>query len=98
MDTLVMSFAVWASEPASLNTADVLSWQSTSREGIQAHSERFKDITKEKQQSILADQHRLFVLLQGTSDTSQLDPARRSEVSGLIARIDAAIAIPVMTA
>ena len=49
-------------------------------------------MAKEKQRSILADQDRLFVLLQGASDTSQLDPARRSEVSGLIARIDAAIA------
>lgn len=87
---LAASFHAGAADPV-IRSADVLAQQQAIRADMRARTDRFVDMPRSTQKAILADQERLAALLQGKTDTSQLDPSARDEVVSLIASIDAAI-------
>jgi hypothetical protein len=61
------------------------------RADMQMRSDRYVDMPSSTREAILADQDRLAVLLEGKTDTSQLDPSSLDEAVGLLASIDAAL-------
>jgi len=72
--------------------ADIVAQQKAIRAEVDAQKGRFQDMPSVKRKRIAADQDRLFALLDGKSDMTELDAAQQTEVSALLASIDGAIA------
>ncbi len=72
-------------------SADILARQQTIRADMKAKRERYANLPRDVQTSVLADQEKLGKLLEGTTDTSQLAPTDQAEVRRLMARIEATI-------
>lgn len=87
---LAMAFDAGAAEPA-LRSDDILAQQRGIRADMQTRSDRYVDMPQSTRETILADQDRLAMLLEGKADTSQLDPSSLDEVVSLLASIDAAV-------
>ena len=87
---LVVASDAGAADPI-LRSEDILAQQDEIRAGMQARTDHYVDMPRATQKAILADQQRLAVLLEGKTDTSQLDPSRLDEVVSLLASIDAAV-------
>lgn len=87
---LAMAFDAGAAD-AVMRSEDILAEQHEIRANIDARSGRYVDLPRSTRKAILADQDRLAELLQGKTDTSQLDPSGLDEVVSLLASINAAI-------
>lgn len=72
-------------------TADILAQQQTIRADMKAKRDRYANMPRDAQKSILSDQEKLEKLLEGKADTSQLAAADQAEVRRLTARIEATI-------
>ncbi len=62
------------------------------RANMEAGKEPYATMSRAKKQSILSNQKKLDALLEGITDTSQLDARDRGKVFELVSRIDAGIA------
>ena len=62
------------------------------RANMEAGKEPYATMSRAKKQSILSNQKKLDALLEGITDTSQLDARDRGKVFELVSRIDASIA------
>ena len=76
---------------APTRSADILAQQQTIRADMKAKRERYANLPRDAQKSVLADQEKLEKLLEGITNTSQLAPADQAEVRRLTARIEATI-------
>jgi hypothetical protein len=76
---------------APTRTADIIAQQQTIRADMKAKRDRYANLPREAQNSILADQEKLEGLLLGKTDTSQLASADQAEARRLMARIEATI-------
>ena len=76
---------------APMRSADILAQQQTIRADIKAKRERYANLPRAAQKSVLADQETLEKLLEGKADISQLTPTDQAEVRRLMARIEATI-------
>lgn len=72
-------------------TADILAQQQTIRADMKAKRDRYANMPRDAQKSVLSDQEKLEKLLEGKADTSQLAAADQAEVRRLTARIEATI-------
>jgi hypothetical protein len=79
------------SADAPTRTADILAQQQTIRAGMKAKRDRYANLPRDAQKSVLSDQEKLEKLLEGRTDTSQLATADQAEVRRLMARIEATI-------
>lgn len=79
------------SADAPTRTADILAQQQTIRADMKAKRDRYANMPRDAQKSVLADQVKLENLLEGKADTSQLAAADQAEVRRLTARIEATI-------
>lgn len=87
---LAMAFDTGAAE-AVMRSEDILAQQREIRADIDARTGRYVDMPRSTRKAILADQDRLAELLEGKTDTSQLDPSGLDEVVSLLASINAAV-------
>ena len=87
---LAMAFDTGATDPV-LSSEYILAQQRVIRADMDARTDRYLDMPRSTRKAILADQARLAVLLEGKTDTSQLDPSSLDEVVSLLASIDAAV-------
>jgi len=87
---LAVAFDAGAANPV-LRSDDILAAQREIRADMDARTDRYLDMPQSTRKAILDDQKRLAVLLEGKTDTSQLDPSRLDEVVGLLASINAAV-------
>lgn len=87
---LAMTFDAGAEDPV-LRSDDILAQQREIRADMEARTDRYVDMPRSTRKRSLADQDRLSVLLEGKTDTSQLDPSSRDEVASLLASIDDAV-------
>lgn len=62
------------------------------RANMEAGKEPYATMSRAKKQSILSNQKKLDALLEGITDTTQLDARDRGKVFELVSRIDAGIA------
>ena len=76
---------------APTRSADILAQQQTIRADMKAKRERYANMPRDAQKSVLSDQEKLEKLLEGKTDTSQLVPTDQAEVRRLRARIEATI-------
>lgn len=76
---------------APTRSADILVQQQTIRTDMKAKRERYANMSRDAQKSVLSDQEKLEKLLEGKTDTSQLAPTDQAEVRRLMARIEATI-------
>jgi hypothetical protein len=76
---------------APMRSTDILAQQQKIRADMKAKRDRYENLPREAQKSVLADQEKLERLLQGKTDTSQLASADQAEVRRLMARIEATI-------
>jgi hypothetical protein len=81
--------AVAADAPT--RSADILAQQQTIRADMKAKRDRYANMPRTAQKSVMADQEKLQKLLEGKTETSQLAPADQAEVRRLMARIAATI-------
>lgn len=79
------------SADAPMRTADILAQQQTIRADMKAKRDRYANLPRDAQKSVLADQEKLEKLLEGKADTSQLASIDQAEVRRLMARIEATI-------
>lgn len=79
------------SADAPTRTADILAQQQTIRADMKAKRDRYANLPRDAQKSVLSDQEKLEKLLEGKADTSQLPSADQAEVRRLTARIEATI-------
>jgi predicted exporter len=79
------------SADAPTRTADILAQQQTIRADMKAKRDRYANIPRDAQKSVLSDQEKLEKLLEGKVDTSQLAPPDQAEVRRLMARIEATV-------
>ena len=79
-----------AADPV-LRSEDILAQQHEIRADMDARTDRYVDMPRSTRKTILSDQDRLAVLLEGKADTSQLDPSSLDEVVSLLASIDSAV-------
>lgn len=87
---LIISPAALSAD-APTRTADILSQQQAIRAGMKAKRDRYANMPRDAQKSVLADQEKLEELLEGKADTSQLATVDQAEVRRLTARIEATI-------
>lgn len=76
---------------APTRTADIIAQQQTIRTDMKAKRDRYANMPRDAQKSVLSDQEKLEKLLEGRADTSQLASADQAEVRRLMARIEATI-------
>ncbi|HEX7802676.1 MAG TPA: hypothetical protein VF471_07970 [Pseudoxanthomonas sp.] len=76
---------------APTRTADIIAQQQTIRADMKAKRDRYANMPRDAQKSVLSDQEKLEKLLEGKVDTSQLASADQAEVRRLMARIEATI-------
>ena len=68
-------------------SADILAQQQTIRADMKAKRERYANMPRDAQKSVLSDQEKLEKLLEGKTDTSQLASTDQAEVRRLMSRI-----------
>ena len=76
---------------APTRSADILAQQQTIRADMKAKRERYANMPRDAQKSVLSDQEKLEKLLEGKTDTSQLASTDQAEVRRLMARIEATV-------
>lgn len=88
---LAMAGHAVAGDDVVARSGEILAEQRAIRADMDALKGRYADMPLVKREKIAANQDRLFALLEGTVDTSELDPADRTEAFNLQQAIAAAI-------
>lgn len=70
---------------------EIIAQQKAIRVDVEAEKGRFETMPKVKRKKILADQDKLFGLLDGKTDAAELSEPERTEVKALLASISGAI-------
>jgi hypothetical protein len=70
---------------------EIMVQQQSIREGIQTLSGRYADMPLVKRSAIIAEQDKLFGLLEGEASTNDLDPVKKTEAINALEAIYAAI-------
>lgn len=87
---LALSGLVHANDPV-VRTSEIIAEQQAIRADMEARKGRYADMPSIKREKIAAYQDKMFSLLEGTADTSELSPSRRAEVFNVQEAIFAAI-------
>lgn len=74
-----------------LTTREIKGRQQVIRSDLEAGKVPFAAMTRAQKQSVLSNQKKLDALLEGVTDTAQLDARDRDKVFDLVARIDATL-------
>jgi len=83
--------SVAGAEQFTLQTSDVIAQQKAIRADIEAQKGRFANMPASKRKQVLADQDRLFVLLDGTTSTADLPEQKKTQVFNLVESITTAL-------
>ena len=86
----VFSGFVQAKDP-DLQTSEILSEQQAIRADVEAQVGRYADMPLVKRSAIIANQDKLFVLLEGKANTNELSPQQKTEAFNALEQVSAAI-------